>query len=322
MPLITRDDFIETYIKVYQRGASYLFSKLNPSASKRTISTFDDTGLQTANYWIIPAVRRLWNRQVSGKEEVPYEQHVYDTWLKEKKGLRLLSLGSGISSHETVFASFPCFEEVKCVDFAPALMEKARFNAESSGLRNMTFEAADVNKMELSSGEWDIILFHSSLHHFRELPQLLNKVKAALKPDGLLIINEYVGPRRLQHSPVKRKAINSILHEIPEKYRRRFKTGFIKRNVSGPGLLRMLVTDPSEAVESDLILPLIHERFTTREEKGLAGTLLMPLLKDLAHHFMDEADPEAQKVLHEVINKEEVYLHDNPCDFIFGVYSS
>ena len=72
---ITKDDGIEAYTKLRQRGASYLLSKFNPSSTKRTQSTFGETSFQHANWWIIPAVRRRWNERVTGDPEKIYEDY-------------------------------------------------------------------------------------------------------------------------------------------------------------------------------------------------------------------------------------------------------
>ena len=79
--LITSDDFIELYSKLQQRGSTYLLSKLNPSATKRTQSTFGESSFQHANWWIIPKVRRRWNKLVTGNADQIYEDYVVEKYL-------------------------------------------------------------------------------------------------------------------------------------------------------------------------------------------------------------------------------------------------
>jgi hypothetical protein len=82
----------------------------------------------------------------------------------------------------------------------------------------------------------------------------------------------------------------------------------------------MLISDPSEAVESESIIPVIHSWFEVLEEKRIGGDLLMMVLKDIAHHFIT-GDLEAKEILKRLFEEEENYLMNvkNP-DFIFGVY--
>jgi len=50
----------------------------------------------------------------------------------------------------------------------------------------------------------------------------------------------------------------------------------------------MFLVDPSEAVDSESILPSLHENFKVLEEKKIGGDILLILLKDIAHNFLDE----------------------------------
>ena len=52
----------------------------------------------------------------------------------------------------------------------------------------------------------------------------------------------------------------------------------------------MRLKDPSEAVESDAIIPTIHNLFDVVEERKLGGTLVNLVLDDIAHHFGSERD--------------------------------
>ena len=52
----------------------------------------------------------------------------------------------------------------------------------------------------------------------------------------------------------------------------------------------MRLLDPSEAVQSDLIVPTIHELFDVVEERKLGGTLVNLVLDDIAQNFHDEPE--------------------------------
>jgi len=320
MRLITFDDIIETYFKVYHRGFRYLFTKFSFSKNQRTKSTFNSYGIGSSNYWIIPRIRERWNLIISGDGSVSYEDYLVGKYLNGEKDLNLLSLGSGICSHEMIFAKHQCFESVKCVDFSEKILEKAEQNALVLGLKNMVFESADVSSICITPNSYDVILFHSSLHHFNNIPILLEKVRAGLKSNGLLVINEYVGPNRLQINENQINEINRLLkNEIPKDYRKRFLTNTFKNRISGSGVLRMIITDPSEAVQSSMIIPTIRGFFDVVEEKNLGGDLLMWLFKDISHHFIDDSS-ETNLILSKVFQAENEYLKENVGNFVFGIY--
>jgi len=319
MRLLTSDDIFETYQKIYQRGYLYLFSKLNFSKKKRTKSTFNSFNFDSSNYWIIPKVRERWNYLVSGSKDIAYEQYFVEKYLVGKENLTMLSLGSGTCSHELKFARYPQFKKVICIDFSEKLLGEAKTNATKNEISNIEFIVNDVDKFKINSLSYDVILFHSSLHHFKHIPKLLERVYLGLKDDGILLINDYVGPNRLQLKKGQLKEINRLLNDIPKDYRKRVVTNKYKQSVSGPGLLRMLITDPSEAVESVTILPAIRARFDTIEEKNLGGDLLMWIFKDTSHNFVHE-DTKTNEILENIFLAEDEYLRHVSSNFVLGIY--
>jgi len=290
--IITLDDIIDVYAKLIQRGVSFITSKFSLNTTKRTKSAFNELNIESSNWWIIPKVKERWNFLITGNSQLEYEDFVVKNFLHPTKKLRMLSLGSGICSHELKFAELGNFEIQNIYDY--------------------TFP----------KNYFDIVFFHASLHHFKNLGNLLGfKVKQALKKDGELIINEYVGTNRLQFPNHQIKAINKSLKLIPEKYRKRYKLNFYKNKVYGFGLLRMIIADHSECIESENIMPTIKKYYTTFFEANYGGNILMSTLKDLAHHFI-EINDEKENILKQLFEFEDKYLTKYSSDFVFGIYKN
>ncbi len=258
---------------------------------------------------------------ITGDGNKVYEDYFAEKYLSGRSGLKMLSLGTGTCSHEFRFARMGVlFEEVRCLDIAGTVLKKAEELAKNEGLTNIHFDIADVNEITLPANYYDVILFHSSLHHFRGVEQLLaHKIHGALKQEGYLVINEFVGPNRLQFPASQIRAMNQALKIVPVSHRVRLKSRFIKSHISGPGWLRMLLADPSECVESEAILPVLHKYFNSLEERRYGGSLLMSLFKDIAHHFMND-DPQTTAILQQLFAAEDEWLQHHPSDFVFGVY--
>lgn len=318
---ITSDDFLELYAKLKQRGSAYLLSKLQTSSIKRTQSTFGESSFQHANWWIIPQVRQRWNERVTGDPQQIYEDYFVAQYCKDRSGLRVLSLGCGIGSHERNLAKHPTvFAQIDAYDIAPNLIDRANQMAKAEGLNNIQFHCADVNQMQLVPNAYDLVFFHSSLHHFLDLKQLMGVfIPHALKADGLLLLNDYWGPDRLQWSKAQIQTINHLLPKIPKEKRIRFQSKQVKSSVSGPGWWRMRLSDPSEAAESSQIKSLLRQHYEVLEEKSVGGNLLMPLLKDIAHHFVAET-PENKAILDALFKAEDHFLKQEESLLFFGVY--
>ncbi|MBQ4805083.1 class I SAM-dependent methyltransferase [Aquimarina sp. MMG015] len=322
MRLVTLDDFIETYTKFRQRGLSFITSKLNINSIKRTKSAFNELDIQSSNWWIIPKIQERWNQLITGDSKVEYEDFVMKKFLSNSKDLKMLSLGSGICSHELTFASYKNFKEIVCIDINEVLFDAAKKSASERKLDNISFKIQDLYSYDFRENYFDIVFFHASLHHFKNIEELVGqKIKKTLKTDGKLIINEFVGPNRLQFPKHQIMATNNAIKLIPKPYRKRFKLNLFKNRIYGSGIIRMILADPSECIESEKILPAIHKNYTTIYEASYGGNLLANALKDLSHHFL-ELDSEKEAVLNKLFDFEDNYLRNHSSDFVFGIYQN
>lgn len=318
--LLTLEDIRDVYIKFVQRGHAFIFSKLTPSEKERTRSSFNNANINGSNWWDIPLVRERWNYLITGDKNVTYETYVTEKFRKEEN-VKMLSLGSGVCSHELQFARLNPRWEITCIDFSEKLLKLAEETAGRERLTNLKFRVEDVYKYSYPDNYYNIIMFHSSLHHFKDLKEFIGKVHKSMASNGKLIINEYVGPNRLQYDKLQVKEINRCLQLIEKKYRKMYKTNLYKRRYYGSGIIRMIVSDPSECIESENILPAIKNKFIVVEENGYGGNLLMPVLKDISHHFI-KLDEYKTGCLEKIFQCEDEYLKNHRSDFMFGIYEA
>ncbi|WP_179467925.1 class I SAM-dependent methyltransferase [Chryseobacterium sp. H1D6B] len=320
MRIITIEDLKDIYIKFHQRGLPFLLSKFNLDSYKRTQSAFNEKEIQSSNFWLIPDVKKRWNTLITGNEATSYEEYITEEYFKDRENLKILALGSGVCSHEIRLAELNPHWEIHCFDFSDELLKKAKTISDEKNLKNIFYAAENILKYPFKPEEYDIVFFHASLHHFDHIHQFMDDIVIkSLKPDGYIIINEFVGNNRLQYSKIQLDYINRSLKEIPKKYRKIFKTNMYKNKYYGSGSLRMIIADPSECADSINILPAIHEKFDTIEEKPFGNNILQSALKDIAHHFID-SDPEKKAVIKKVFALEDELLKVQPSDFVFGIY--
>ena len=319
--LVTKEDFIDVYTKFNQRGWSFIRSKFTLNNNARTVSAFDTERNNTSHWWHVPYIQRRWNRLISGDELVEPKSYLINRLTQENKQLNVLSLGTGSCSNELFYADFPeVFGSITCVDITENNLIDAQKKAEEKGYTNIFFKCIDVHTANFEPQAFDMIMFHSSLHHFRDLEHLFaSKLLPALKPNGMLFINEYVGANRLQYPKEQIKAINKALDEIPLKYKKRKATNRFKNKYYGSGWLRMYMADPSEAVDAAAIMPIIRKHFSVIEEKNYGGNLLMSVFKDIAYNFIEETS-EKLALMDKVFSMEDEYLKNHSSDFVFGLY--
>jgi ubiquinone/menaquinone biosynthesis C-methylase UbiE len=317
---ISAGDFIDLFYKVRQKGLHVLFSKFRLMNQSRTKSKWN-TAESSSDFWIIPMVRKRWNEKCTGNPDLSYEDHLMKSQLADSNNLTMLSVGCGTGARERHFAKHPNFVEITGVDMAEKQIEKARRYADEANMHNIKYITGNFLSHDFTPESYDVILFNSSLHHFKDISGLLSsKVKPLLKEGGLLVVFEYVGPNRLQWTQEQLNFANKLLKSLPDEYKRRFQSSSVKHRIYRPGLFRMLIVDPSEAVDSESILPAIHKHFKTIEEKNMGWDITHLLFKDIAHNFLDE-DEATLALIDSIFEHEDQYLSETGrSDAVFGVY--
>lgn len=212
--------------------------------------------------------------------------------LRIPKTGRWLSLGCGSAGQEIAAAEWGLFASMLALDASPASLEIARQSAQARGVTTIQFDSTDLDRVSLPADSFDVVLMNMSLHHVRELRHVLGKVRESLRNDGFFIINEYVGPRQFQFSPLQLDLVRELLETLPEKYRRDSISGGIKREYVRMPVEHWNVADPSEAIRSDRIVAEIEKQFRVVERNDYGGTILNLLLEHIVHNFHpgDEKD--------------------------------
>jgi ubiquinone/menaquinone biosynthesis C-methylase UbiE len=311
------DDIIELWIKINQRGIRFVLSKFSIIAHRRTVSSFTSQ-FAHANWWIIPLLSERRNWMITKDRKKDYEEYLSEHFFKDQQSPKLVSLGCGAGNHEIKLANLNQQLEVCGYDLSAGLIQQARKQALEKKLDNVFFFQQDVATIQFEKESINYFLFNAALHHFENIDHfILERIKPALKKDGLIIINEYVGPNRLNLPKTQIDYCNQCLIETVSKENRRILgLNWYKTRCYRLGKLRMLISDPSECVDSESILPVLRREFVEISYQALGGNVLMPVLKHIAHHFVDKN----QDQLLELISKEDAYLQNHQSDFVFAIY--
>lgn len=319
MSIVTTGDFSDLFHEVKRRGLQHIIHKLSLSNSKRIIYEWECIDHESSDWWTIPSIRSRWNKIISGSVDIDYQEYFCSEYLRGKNNLRMLSVGCGGGTAEIKFSLQHCFEMVEGFDISPNIVAHANEKIKRNDYQSLRFFTADAYTHDFGIGKYDIILFNGSLHHFSTAEELLLKSSEALKPDGFLLLVEYVGPNRFQWKENQLRVVNDLLKKIPEAFRTRQDGKSVKQKVFRPGTLRMFLNDPSESLHSEDIPEMVNKYFSTVEEKKLGGNILHLLLKDIAHNFRNGSQ-DADVILQNLFSEEDEFLKTNSSDFLFGVY--
>lgn len=315
--LISIGDFVDIYHKIRLKRNHILLNPLQFSGDKRVRNKWNNADGES-DYWCIPDVHSRWNMKCSGDPDMGYEEYAMRKYFSGKSNLSLLSVGCGAGSREQKFARHTAFSRIVGIDLAENQIKEAQENART--LPNVSYLTGDF-RTTVFDEDFDVILFNSSLHHFDNISSLVEKqINPLLKPGGLLIIFEYAGPDRLQWTSAQLKAANRILMQLPTEFRTRWSSTKTKKHIYRPGLLRMKLNDPSEAVDSSSILPTLHRHFQVLEEHSIGTDIIHIVLKDIAHNF-NRGLPGTRQWLQWLFDQEDQYLAETgSSDMVFGIY--
>jgi SAM-dependent methyltransferase len=182
-----------------------------------------------------------------------------------------LSLGCGDGALERDVRAKDICREITGVDLSRRALELAAKTASADGLEGISYERGDFNDLDLEADRFDIVFFHQAMHHVANLEGCLEQIQKTLKKDGYFYLDEYVGPSRDQWTDTLVEAANEVYRTLPNSIRR-------SRSVPFP----IEEDDPSEAVRSGDIVPLVEAGFDIIERRDYGGNLLSlihPLLR-------------------------------------------
>lgn len=243
-------------------------------------------------FWLAhPRVRASVNRTLTGNpERWPLE------WFRDAFESRLpvdhaLVLGCGTGALERDLVGKKIVSRVTAVDIAP---EAVRYAADRAGKEGMAdaieYVVADIPAFLREREEmYDAIFFHGALHHLAPVDDVLALVSDRLKAEGLLYIDEYVGPSMQQWRWWRLIAANLAWYLcVPRRLRR-------------PRLVRAPrnPADPTEMIDSASIIPSLRRRFAVLAERGYGGNIVGIVYPNLRHDVpAEQLDRAVQRLLH------------------------
>lgn len=263
-------------------------------------------------YWLaIPAVMaRHQRRACAGKSYPSWVEYCVETFLSERGERRMLSVGCGYGDLERHLMRLRACTTCDAFDIAPTAIEGAVSAAAAEGFAGIRYRCADIETQPLEEGVYDSAWFNGSLHHIQALERVLERVQRSLKPGGLVFVNEYVGANHFGFPAVQREAISNAFHLIPPRYRQSFipaSRGQLATQPPIPDPAEVRRVDPSEAVRSQDIVPLISSLFDILTVNACGGTLLQFLLSGIAGNFRAE-DPSSMLVLDMLFGIEDALI--------------
>lgn len=239
-----------------------------------------------------PVVRRYVNERVTGDPNV---------WPLDGLSTRLgelghaISLGCGDGTLDRYLRGSGICASLTGIDISPRSLEVAKNQATQQGLTDVEYVLGDLDRLVLAEASCDGALFQQSLHHVLNLEGCLDAVRVALRPGGLVYLDEYIGPSQSEWKRDLLREADEVYRKLPKSVRRR---RHLQLPVDGK--------DPSEAIRSSEIVRELSERFDIELQRDYGGTFLSVIYPHL--DFSSAAEAEREDVLGHLIDAERLAI--------------
>jgi ubiquinone/menaquinone biosynthesis C-methylase UbiE len=244
-----------------------------------------------------PTICRYINQSISGKPDVGWLDYCKQKYGTPRAALGL-NVGCGHGELERAIIGCDLVEHMVGVDISVGAVEIAREKSMANQLDDrITYRVADANYLEEAGIDdtFDVVFVSMALHHFAHLEKCLDSLNACLKPNGLLIVNEFIGPNRFQWTDAQIDITNRLLGLYPNELKKSLRDpegNEVIQRVYRPSVDYMKENFAFEAICSERIVPAVNERFHILEQKNYGGTILHLLFEAIMGNFKEESNRE------------------------------
>lgn len=248
-------------------------------------------------------VAREMNRRISGDPDMPWTEHFRRT-VGGRVFRKALILNCGNGWVERDLLQRGLIAEAVGVDYAEPLLQQARAAAGDLPLR---YYRLDTNTAAFPESDYDLVVNFAAAHHITYIDRVFRKLAELLPEDSYFVNYDYVGPHRNQYSTKQWLAALALNARLP---------AHMRQVMRYPHLLTMKLTDPSEAVHSELVIPVMKRYFHILDHKHMGGALGYLLLTH-NDQFWNAKPEEQAHWLKVIMDADADYLRRHPGSSMF-----
>lgn len=219
---------------------------------------------QTHVSWMAdPLIRAYINESISGSPH-RWPLDWFQSFVGGRTFTRGLSVGCGSGGLERDLLARGVCEQIDAFDGSAESIRIAVEEAARAGFAGRVhYSVGDFNEPRLPRHAYDIVFVHQAMHHVAKLEKLYRAILRAVKPGGLLYLDEYIGPSRDGWTDANFALQRSIYDALPAP----------ARTID---LLPMPIQthDPSEAIRSGEIVRELLVGFDVLARRDYGGNVL------------------------------------------------
>lgn len=230
---------------------------------------------------------------------------------------RGISIGCGTAGKEIALLKQDVVGHFDLYEISDVAAEQGQTNAEKAGVGDrIRYSLSDPEAPdELHDNTYDLVHWDNALHHMPSADAAVGMSKRIVRPGGLFVMDDYVGPTRFQIPDEVYATAQEMRSRLPQRYivnntadKDRFP--LIPRPPRIP-VEKMIASDPSEMADSADILPAITRHMPDARVIPTGGIAYVLALRPLFGNF-DEHDPEDTQLLREFLEEDVRYTKEHP----------
>ena len=208
---------------------------------------------------------------IIGRGNPQWPMDWFEAQMRGRRFRRALSIGCGMGALERDLIRRDLCQNIDAFDGSVASLIRARTLAVEAGISSRVhYFALDFNEPYFPAATYDLVCVHQALHHVAKLEKLFRVLLRSLVSDGVLYIDEYVGPSRTSWSDDDLARQRAIYAALPEAVRTTSRLP-----------LPIQMDDPSEAIRSDEIVPQLSRGFRITARADYGGNVLAPIYPEI-----------------------------------------
>jgi SAM-dependent methyltransferase len=244
-------------------------------------------------WWQSDLIVRHVNERVCGEQVSGLSQGLYRWLLRDFGPLPLrhgVSVGCGEGVKEIEALRLGLVEQFDLFELSAFAIEAGRKAAEGERLADrMVFHHGDaLERLDF----YDLVFWNNSLHHMPDVHAALSWSRRVLRPGGLLVMDEYVGPSRMQFPQWVLDANTSYRQSLPPHYKLNPYTHgeLVADKMVNASIDDMIYWDPSEAADSSNIISALKLFFPDAKIRLTGGMIYHLGLNDILHNIHDNIE--------------------------------
>lgn len=208
-------------------------------------------------------------------------------WLVERLPERInraLGAGCGTAVFELGLLERGAVEHFDLFDVSSTSLASATARAEQLGVADrITTHCGDL--LDAPADNYGLVTFVNSLHHALDVATTVEFAHQLLAPGGVLFADEYIGPRRFGYPPEHADLVKALYRALAPELRCQWP------ELPQPDPIDVAAADPTEAVQSDLIVEAVHSQFADVELAPIYGAVPFILWWGLDHDALWDTQP-------------------------------